>query len=167
MNTIARLLPFLLLVATAPASAADAPPDDPHKQAYIQSVVTVLRIHADALEQLVSHDFKYSDNLVRHAVALRQTFGLLGPMDWHAARSAYLVRQQNPNDALGEDTFERMAQKSQKMLKRLELAAHEFMEEHDRESLLEAVRELKNSCTACHGLLPAGVAPDVWAKPGH
>lgn len=85
--TIIPVLAVILGVAAGPDGAAPATEQE-DKARYVQEVVKVLRIHMDALRSLVTHKIKYSDNLVRHALALKDTFGLLGPMDWHAAKSA-------------------------------------------------------------------------------
>jgi hypothetical protein len=78
---------------------------------YVNSVIEILRIHARLLQELADTErFKYSDNLVRHATALDNTFGLLGPMEWHAAQSVALHAEVNADgEALDEATFESLA----------------------------------------------------------
>jgi hypothetical protein len=132
---------------------------------YVESVITILRSHARLLQELATGDrFKYSDNLVRHATALRQTFGLLGPMEWHAAQSARLYKPEAGDASLTEDAFETMAQTSQRSLNDLVRAAHDSMEEHDPEGMLTAIEQMKNACNACHALLPTSAVPDVWGN---
>lgn len=133
------------------------------RKTYVDSLITVLRIHVDAIRNLTAHEMKYSDNLVRHTVAVQRTFGFLGPMDWHAAESADLLMERKASHAhMNEEEFEKLAKNSKKSMKSLIRAAHENMEEYDREGLLEALEEMMGSCNACHAYLPRSVAPDVW-----
>lgn len=131
---------------------------------YVTSVIGILRTHVDILEELtVAHQFKYSDNLVRHAVAVEETFGLLGPMEWHAAQAAKIRSlKQGSSTKLDEDMFEDLARASRKSLKELIHAAHDSMVEYDRDGILDAISEMKESCNSCHSLLPKAVAPDIW-----
>lgn len=145
------------------AWSVGAQADEFDRESYVQSVITVLRIHADAIRSLTVHEMKYSDNLVRHTIAIQRTFGLLGPMDWHAAESANLLKEKRTSGAsMDAERFERLGKNSQKAMKDLVRAAHENMEEDDREGLLEALEQMKNSCNDCHAYLPSSVAPDVW-----
>ena len=132
------------------------------QKSYVESVITVLRIHADAISNLNTHHIKYSDNLARHAIAIRQTFGLLGPMEWHAADSARLMKKNASNSDMDAEKFEKLDERSRHALKALYIAAHEAMEEDNHEGLQEALENMKDSCNACHAYLPESVAPDVW-----
>jgi hypothetical protein len=131
---------------------------------YAASVMEILRMHVHLLEELAVTDrFKYSDNVVRHATAIERAFGLLGPMEWHAAESARLHSKHLGDDAeLDEHEFEDLAWASRKALKGLVRAAHDSMEEYDRDGILNAVNEMKQTCENCHSLLPELVAHDVW-----
>ncbi len=133
---------------------------------YVSSVVEILRTHAMLLEELSSGErFKYSDNLVRHANALDNAFGLLGPMEWHAAQSARLSSQTDQAEgSLDEAGFEELADASQKALSDLVRAAHYSMEEHDPEGMMTAIENMKSSCNSCHRLLPPSAVPDVWGN---
>jgi len=132
------------------------------QETYVESVITVLRIHADAISNLNSHKMKYSDNLARHAIAIQQTFGLLGPMEWHAADSAKLINKTASNSDMNAEKFEILEERSRYALKALYLAAHEALDEDNHEGLNEALENMKDSCNACHAYLPESVAPDVW-----
>jgi hypothetical protein len=133
------------------------------REAYVKSVITVLRIHANAIRNLTAHEMKYSDNLVRHAIALQRAFGLVGPMDWHAAESAdWHIKKGESDGDMDAEQFEKLGKNSERALKDLVLAAHDNMEEDDREALLEALDRMTNSCNACHAYLPSAAAPDVW-----
>lgn len=133
-----------------------------NKKSYVESVITLLRIHVDDLQNLNTHRIKYSDNLARHAIAIQRTFGLLGPMDWHAAESAKLMNKDASSADMDAEKFEKLEWRSRMALKGLVIAAHAAMEEDSREGLNEAIVDMKNSCNACHAYLPESVAPDVW-----
>lgn len=60
-----------------------------------------------------------------------------------------------------------MASRSQKSLKRLVIAAHEYMEDQDRVSFLEELDRVKETCNSCHRMLPQGTVPDVWGNQAH
>lgn len=161
MKTKYKVVAFLLLTSTFfnPVSVYAVDKDD-----YASSVLEILRMHVALLEQLsTSSRFKYSDNLVRHAVAIKSTFGLLGPMEWHAAESASIAaRNKGANVDLNEEMFEDLEKASRKSLRDLVLAAHDSMEQHDAEGVIAAIKDLKKSCENCHSHLPKSVAPDLW-----
>jgi len=147
-----------LFVSAMMASRAD----EFNQKSYVDSVIGILRSHADAISNLSTHQIKYSDNLVRHAVALQRTFGLLGPMDWHAADSAKLITKDASNSGMDEEQFEKLESRSRRAMKALVIAAQDAMVEDNREGVQEALENMKESCNACHSYLPASVAPDVW-----
>ena len=136
--------------------------DEVNQKSYVESVIIVLRIHADAISGLSTHQMKYSDNLVRHAVALQRTFGLLGPMDWHAANSSKLMTKDASKLGMDEEQFEKLERRSRNAMKGLVIATQDAMVEENREGVKEALENVKDSCNACHSYLPASVAPDVW-----
>ena len=154
---------LMLIVAATSWTASSLAMD---REEYVDAVVEILRTHARLLEDLSDGDrFKYSDNLVRHAVALDETFGLLRPMEWHTARSARLHAELNPvGESLDEAMFESLAESSQKSLSQLIRAAHDSMERHDAGGMLKAIDDVKNACNDCHRLLPADSVPDVWGN---
>jgi len=83
-------------------------------------------------------------------------------MDWHAADSAKLMNKNASNSNMDVEIFEKLERRSRDALKGLVLAAHDAMEEDNREGLNEALENMKDSCNACHAYLPESVAPDVW-----
>jgi cytochrome c556 len=152
-----------LLAATLVLSwIATAQADEFNQKSYVESVITVLRIHANAISGLSTHQIKYSDNLVRHAVALQRAFGLLGPMDWHAANSSKLMTKDASKTGMNEAQFESLERHSRTAMKGLIIATQDAMMEDNREGVKEALANVKASCNACHSYLPASVAPDVW-----
>lgn len=156
-----KMLSFLLLTIAlfSPASMYAVDRND-----YAATVMDILRTHVNLMQELsMSSRFKYSDNLVRHAIAVERAFGLLGPMDWHAEQAASIVALQQGTDIdLSEDLFEDLARASRKSIKQLVRAAHDSMEQHDQEGVLSAINDMKKSCENCHSLLPKSVAPDLW-----
>ncbi len=156
-----RALSFLLAVIALCGTVASYAID---RDEYVSKVMGVLRAHVSLLEELAVTDrFKYSDNLVRHAAAIQRTFGLLGPMEWHAAESAKLRSQREGSGInLDEDHFDELARASRRSIRELVRAAHDSMEEYDREGILTAIADMKQSCNDCHRLLPTSVAPDLW-----
>jgi len=158
-----KRLPFCLLLAASligvsPVLALD-------KDEYVESVISILRSHTQLMESMAQGTrFKYSDNLVRHANQIRETFGLLGPMEWHAAQAADLHSIES-EVALNEEQFESLAFASRRSLTNLVRAAHDSMERYDREGLLEAIATMKQSCMNCHNLLPESIAPRIWEIP--
>ena len=159
MNTQKSVLALAAIAATVWVTSISAI----DRKTYVDEVVDVLQTHARLLEELAnSQRFKYSDNLVRHATALEQTFGLLGPMEWHAAQSARLHAQAGGERTLDEGSFEALAEASQKSLKERVRTAHNSMEQHDAAGMNEAIAKMKDACNACHQLLPANAVPHVW-----
>ncbi len=159
-------LKVALLVATIGlgwSSVASA--EEFTKESYVDSVMAMLRTHASAIENLNTHRIKYSNNLVRHAVALEQTFGLLGPMDWHAAQSATLMTAKDPaREEENQAKFHELQERASVALKGVIVAAHRTLEEGDHETLEMALDRMKESCNNCHTYLPEDVAPDVWGN---
>ena len=154
---LSSLLLTLVLCSSVSTYAID-------KDEYVESVMEIFRTHVELLQELSGpHQFKYSDNVVRHAIAIERAFGFLGPMEWHAAQSAKLHSQRNGDSAeLNEDMFERLARASRKSIRELVRTAHDSMDEYDQEGLLKALEDMKQSCENCHSLLPKAVAPDLW-----
>ena len=66
---------------------------------------------------------------------------------------------------LNEEKFESLAFASRRSLTNLVRAAHDSMVQYDREGLLEAIANMKQSCMNCHALLPESIAPRVWDVP--
>ena len=152
------LLVAASLIGVSPVLAQD-------NDEYVESVISILRTHTQLMESMAQGPrFRYSDNLVRHAQQIRETFGLVGPMEWHAAQAAELLSGEG-DAALNEDMFESLALTSQRALSNLVRAAHDSMERYDREGLLEAITAMKQSCMNCHDLLPESIAPRIWEIP--
>ena len=156
-----KLLSFFLITITLGITGSSFAID---KKVYVDSVMDIIRSHVNLLEELsVTDRFKYSNNLVRHAIAIEDAFGLLGPMEWHAAQAARLHSvKHGTKGELDEDRFEDLARTSRKSLKTLVRAAHDSMEEYEANGVRSAINEMKESCNNCHKLLPKSVAPDIW-----
>ncbi|MBF0611801.1 MAG: cytochrome c [Magnetococcales bacterium] len=136
------------------------------KEQYIESVVTILRLHAQAIRQLATHEFKYSGNLARHVTALHNTFGLLGPMDWHAAKAVTLQKKDGSAPVFQQDSFEKMAEQCLKSMKELyQISIQQMETKGSPQPVLQTLQEVQSKCDACHNLLE-GAAPDVWGHAG-
>ena len=158
-----KRLPLCLLIAASLIGVSPALAQDSDE--YVESVISILRTHTQLMESMAQGPrFRYSDNLVRHAQQIRETFGLVGPMEWHAAQAAELLSGEG-DAALNEEMFESLALTSQRSLSNLVRAAHDSMERYDREGLLEAITAMKQSCMNCHDLLPESIAPPIWEIP--
>ncbi|MBF0417575.1 MAG: hypothetical protein HQL86_04930, partial [Magnetococcales bacterium] len=146
----------LLVGLASPAQAGE-------KEKYVDSVISLIRLHSDAIRQLATHDFRYSRNLARHATGLQNTFGLLGPMEWHVS-SSITLQKGGEGQKLTEDDFNKMADHCQKSMKHLYQASIQHLEKKsDAQEVVKALDDVQSQCTHCHGLLD-GVAPDVWGK---
>jgi hypothetical protein len=158
-----KRLSFCLLVAASLIGVSPVLAQDSDE--YVESVVLILRTHTQLMETIAQGPrFRYSDNLVRHAQQIRETFGLVGPMEWHAAQAVDLSYGED-DSALSEEQFESLALASQRSLTNLVRAAHDSMERYDNEGMLEAIAAMKQSCMNCHSLLPESIAPRVWDTP--
>jgi hypothetical protein len=145
------------------SSIANAGEEDFSKDSYVESVIGVLHAHADAIENLNTHRIKYSNNLVRHAAALEHTFGLLGPMDWHAAQSVTLMMEQGKgSEEENHEKFDQLQKRATASLKGVVIAARRTLEEDDHQALAEALAKMKEACNNCHTYLPEDVAPNIW-----
>lgn len=151
------LLITIALFSSAPTFAID-------ETEYVETVMDMLRTQILLLKELASSPrFKYSDNMVRNANAIGRTFGLLGPMEWHAVESASIRSEFKGTSAdLDEKMFHELARASHKSMKNVMRVAHDVMENEDRSSLITAIDEMQQSCDNCHMLLPKSVAPDLW-----
>ncbi|MEO5351688.1 MAG: cytochrome c [Magnetococcus sp. XQGC-1] len=153
-----------LLIGLSPVVSGQAAPLE--KEQYVQSVISLLRLHANAIRQLATQEFKYSRNLARHAAALQHTFGLLGPMDWHTAEAVFLQEKKESGPVARVDLFEKMADQCQKSMKTLQQASLQHMESGGNpEPVLKALDDLQGKCNGCHDQLH-GAAPDIWGKQG-
>ena len=158
-----KLLALFLMTITLGITGSSFALD---KKEYVDSVMNIIRSHVNLLEELsVTDRFKYSNNLVRHAIAVEDAFGLLGPMEWHSAQAAKFHKVKHGSKGeLDEDRFEDLARASRKSLKTLVRAAHDSMEEYEANGVRHAIDEMKESCNNCHNLLPKSVAPDIWGS---
>lgn len=144
------------LASSAQANRAD------EKDKYVATVVSILRSHVTSIRQLTKQDIKYSDNVVRHAVAIRHAFGMLGPMDWHVAKSIQLNKLTDDKAKLDEKAFQSLADQSQDSVKYLARAAQRWLRDGKRDLLMGSVTSMMNTCNNCHSQLPEDTAPAVW-----
>lgn len=147
----------LLLTPVTSSRAAET-----EKERYIQSIITILRLHSDAIRQLATHNFKYSRNLVRHVSALQYTFGMIGPMEWHAKKSIAMQKTTSDTPTLSKEDFDKMADQCQKSMKGLyQISLDHLEKKNDPTTILKALDDLQGQCTTCHKMLD-DVNPNVW-----
>ncbi len=162
-----RLVKFFLVglslgaLAGTPAAAA-AEPGAKVKDEYVAQVVTLMRTHVAAMRWLMDNKIRYSDNMVRHAIALERTFGMVGPMEWHAAEAFTYMRDSGAAEKLDEAHFEELAEQSHNAIHRLPRAAERYMRDSNKARMRDAINAVISSCGACHSKLPKGAVPDVW-----
>ena len=153
-------LVLLLITANQSQAARDLGEEARMQRVYMQSVVEILRSHAAAIRSLAYRKFKYSDNLVRHAVGLNKIFGVLGPMEVHAAKSA-MLNKKSGQPSISEKEFLKMADANLDVLRTLKSDAKRWQRKQ-KGDLLKNLDLMMKGCDDCHDLLPADTAPDVW-----
>ena len=158
------LIAFSWGESTVLASSTDSVDDEKSKDEYVQLVVSVLRSHVKALQQLTAKEIKYSDNVVMHAVAIKDAWDMLGPMDWHAAEAMRLQQKQQGDGTsnLEEKDFDIMINSSLNSINRLSKSALRWMRDNDRDVFMNDLNVMMKSCKNCHSLLPKNTAPPVW-----
>ncbi len=128
---------------------------------YRNLVVDILRTHVEAMRWILDHEnLKYDDNMVRHAEAFVATFGMVGPMGWHAAEAFKYLNQAGNAEGMTEAQFNLLADQSHAAMKVMTRAAHRYMRDRDAASMHQAIDEVLTSCNACHAKMPAGTVPD-------
>lgn len=136
--------------------------DDAAKDRYVDMVVELLRNHVVAMRWILDHDIKYSDNMVRHAHAFERAFGMIGPMEYHAAEAAALAMGLPESERFTEQQFEGLADESMRQIHALERAAARYLRDGDKQRMRESIDAVIDSCGACHLRLPKGTTPPVW-----
>jgi predicted HD phosphohydrolase len=136
--------------------------DDVAKDRYVDMVVELLRKHVVAMRWILDHDIKYSDNMVRHAHAFERAFGMIGPMEYHAAEAAALAKGLPESERFTEQQFEDLAEESMRQIHALERAAARYLRDKDEQRMRESIDAVIDSCGACHLRLPKGTTPPVW-----
>lgn len=171
MNNWKISLISLLISVTIPwngtillADESAAAMKEKHKDEYVQIVISILRGHVQALQKLTAEEIKYSDNAARHANGLKNTFDMLGPMDWHAAEAKRLQNEKKGSkEALvTEKDFDNMVDNSMDRIDRLRQSAHRWMRDNNREAFMKDLDTMMQSCSECHSTLPKGTTPKVW-----
>lgn len=131
--------------------------------AYVENIVTVLRSQVIGMRIILDNkDFRYSDNVVRHAEAVESTFGMVGPMEWHAADAFLQSQKDDATEKLTEKQFEELAENSREAMHQLKKSARRYMRDKNRERMHGAINRVIDSCGACHSKLPEGAVPHVW-----
>ena len=130
---------------------------------YVEMIVTMLRSHIAAMRLLIDHEYlHYADNVARHATAFERTFGMIGPMEWHAA-DAFARASKVEGAAVSEAQFASLGEDSFAAIHALPRAAERYQRDKNKELMHESINQVISSCIACHSSLPPGSVPDVWA----
>ena len=131
--------------------------------AYLDQLISVLRSHVKSMRMILDHDtMKYADNMARHAEALERAFGMIGPMEWHAAEAFEHMSRGDAPEKLTEAQFEELAENSHQAMVRVGRAAHRYERDKDKALMRTAINNVIESCGACHSKLPEGTVPRVW-----
>jgi hypothetical protein len=132
-------------------------------KAYIDQVVDVLRSHVIAMRMILDYDdLKYADNMVRHAEALERAFGMIGPMEWHAAESFQYMQKSDAPEKLTEHQFEALADNSHTAISQIKRSAKRYMRDKNKKLMRKSIDDMIKSCGGCHSKMPEGVVPSVW-----
>lgn len=169
VGTKKRLLELLTVCSILGASAlmtTGAVADEGKKEfdkAYIDQIVSVIRSQVIAMRMILDHDdLKYADNMVRHAEALERTFGMVGPMEWHAAESFRYMQESDALEKLTERQFEALAENSHKAISQIKRSAKRYMRDKNKGLMRKSINDMIKSCGGCHSKMPKGTVPSVW-----
>lgn len=156
-TTLIGLLTLSLLLGSLGA-ASSARAEEDLDRAYLKMVMNIFSTHLQALEFLTANQMRYSDNVVRHAAALRQTTGLLDhaiPQEEIRVLKTTLVVDEagKPLQWGWKDArdFMRLADASYISTKKLAIAAREWLKSGDRTEFMAAMENVKQACRNCHG----------------
>ena len=151
------------ILFTVSASTIAGEAEDTAHKAYLDQVISVLRSHVTSMRMILDNDtMKYGDNMARHAEALERTFGMIGPMEWHAAEAFEHMRKSDVPDKLTEEQFDELAQHSHRTIVKAGRAAHRYERDKNKALMHKAINDVIDSCGACHSKLPEGTVPHVW-----
>ena len=131
----------VFLIGPAPVQAEDSERLQEHNS--LDMVGNVMAPHIEALELLTRIESKYSTNVVRHAVAIRQTSGLLA----HSYPEEDKKRDWPWKD---KKEFEKKANANLQASKQLEKAASKWLKDRDRKKFLVSLDKVKKTCRSCH-----------------
>lgn len=152
-----------LIFSAVSVTAAAEEDTESANDAYIEQVVSVLRSQVISMRMILDHDaMKYNDNMVRHAEAFVRTFGMVGPMEWHAAEAYQYTLESDAPEKLSEEQFEEFAEISHEAMEHLKRSAKRYMRDRDKQLMRGAINDVIKSCGNCHSRLPEGTVPHVW-----
>ena len=153
---------FTSIIIPSTALAADNEKDARDVE-YVAKIIKILRAHVSLMRDIIEHrDLKYADNMVRHARALDRVIGMVGPMDWHSAKSFEIAQKADNNIKLTKAEFEELARASHQKVEAINRAADRYVRDKDGERMNNAIDELIGSCVACHSKFPKRIVPSVW-----
>lgn len=119
---------------------------------YRKAVMNILKMHVKALEAITSGSTPYSDNVTRHAVAIRSTSQLLD----HAYPGTQGIKDEHGNviqpNWKDQASFHQLVQHADRASIRLVESAKKW-QTGDRKAFQDALGNLKKSCRECHGVM--------------
>lgn len=113
---------------------------------YAQKIGGIFRLHLKSIEELVTKESRYSDNVVRHAMALADAAGLLDHIV--EVESERGVNENWPwKDA---EEYEKLYKANAKAIRKLAKTAGTWLDGGEKAPLVTAIEELKVTCRNCH-----------------
>ena len=148
MKTIqaAYIAAFLAISPTNGAAASEFGNDLPE---YQSAVMSILRLHLKAIEMLVAdQNHPYTDNIVRHALALKSTAQLLDHIYPYQKQLATMPLT-NGKPWQDQKAFTALVDKSLLATKELVSASEQWLK-GNRDALPKAILQVRQSCDSCH-----------------
>jgi hypothetical protein len=100
--------------------------------------------------------------MVRHAEAFERAFGMIGPMEWHAAEAFSFSQRTSADEKLTQAQFEELADESYMAIRQIKRSATRYMRDKNKDLMRASINDMIESCGACHSRLPEGSVPSVW-----
>ena len=100
--------------------------------------------------------------MVRHAEAFERTFGMIGPMEWHAAEAFNKAQESTDGVTLSKIQFEVLAENSNAAVRQIKRSAARYVRDKNKELMRASINDMMKSCGGCHSRLPKGSVPSVW-----
>jgi predicted PP-loop superfamily ATPase len=153
----------LTFFAIVPAKAISEESLQARNDAYLNEVISILRSHVLAMRMIIDHDdLRYADNMVRHAEAFERAFGMIGPMEWHAAEAFNFAQKSGATEKLSQAQFEELAEQSNAAIRKIKRSATRYVRDKNKDLMRGSINEMIKSCGSCHARLPQGSVPGVW-----
>lgn len=142
-------LTALAVVAVLAAPQA-AQAKDMAKLTYIETIMNIFQLHLRALEYVVANKGPFSDNAVRHAMALDATADFLDHVVPEETGAGPTGEKGGEWPWANHDEYEKLVDDSRLASDRLVVAADRWIGGGDKAKLLTAIEAVKQSCRNCH-----------------